>query len=184
MNFEQSRANPGKWVTMVGTATKLDIKTGDYGPYGLGSITDTYGESQGVLFASSEKSPLVNVSCLKEPASWAVKYDANTQKYKVYFNQFQQGLPKGSAGPGPPQGPQQPRQATKAPVTDKDHMIIRQTAGKVFATLYANRSENMAFDGFVADCEAFTQYVINGLPKPKEQPFEEFASEQDRLEFP
>jgi hypothetical protein len=192
MNFQTARANPGKFTKMIGTATKLDIKSGDYGPYGLGSITDTYGESQNVLFASSEKSPLVGDSCLHQPASWAVRYDANTQKYKVYFEGFQiehsttfpaQISPPQIAHPVsqlPPQGPQNARQATNARQVSPDSLFIgKQAVWKGYCEAVKN-SEG-AFDVNIAIDQCWQ--VWNKFMIPEAQPLELANNPNDFQQF-
>ena len=86
MNFQEARNIPGKFVSILGTAIRFELKEGNFGPYGLGDIRDANGEEQGVLFASSDKSPLPSTTCVNQMAGWGIKYDANTQNYKAYFN--------------------------------------------------------------------------------------------------
>ena len=144
MNFQTVRNNPGKFIQMQATAIKFDIKTGEYGNYALGNIIDTTGENQKVFFAASDDSPLPDVSCKQQLAVWATRFDANTQKYKVYFNGFVQQQPTGAqpaqvpqtASQGSPQMPQAPPQATNAPQgTDTDaRSIAINIASKLVTT--------------------------------------------------
>ncbi len=116
MNFQTARNSPGNFVQMQGTAVKFDIKSGEYGDYALGSITDNTGFNQKVFFAASDDSPLPDDSVKGQLANWGVKFDANKQKFKAYFNGYTQQQAQGhqDAAQSGSQDPQTPPQGTKA----------------------------------------------------------------------
>lgn len=115
MNFQVAMNNPGKFEKMQGTVNKFDVKTGEYGDYALGEITDNENCTKKVFFAASDDSPLPDkATCFNKLGIWAVRYDANTQRIKVYFNGLvaQQLQPQATqqAPPQTAQGQQQPAQ--------------------------------------------------------------------------
>ena len=113
MNFQAVRNNPGKYEQMQGTAVKFDIKTGEYGNYALGKMTDNLGETVKMFYASSDDSPCPDIGCMNKLGIWSVRFDANKGQYKAYFNSLvaqQLQPPQGS-----PQGHQNAPQGTKPP---------------------------------------------------------------------
>lgn len=120
MNFQVAMNNPGKFEKMQGTVNKFDVKTGEYGDYALGEITDNENCTKKVFFAASDDSPLPDkATCFNKLGIWAVRYDANTQRIKVYFNGLvaQQLQPQATqqAPPQTAQGQQQSTQQSNLP---------------------------------------------------------------------
>lgn len=105
MNFQTARSAPGTIVQMQGIATTWDYKPqGTYGPYALADILDTAGETQKVLISGSSQSVLPGPEVQNQPGLWGIKYDANTQKLKGYFNGYaQQGQAPQTQAPPPQQ---------------------------------------------------------------------------------
>ena len=107
MNLQHAKNNPGTFQQMRATATKFDVKQGDFGPYALGTLKDELGDEEKVLFAVKKGETLVDACCAMELGIWAIRYDANTGKFKAYYNgsvakQLQNGQ----------QAPSQPAQST------------------------------------------------------------------------
>ncbi len=86
MNLQHAKNNPGKFHEMRAKATKFDVKEGDYGLYALGTLKDELGNEEKVLFAVKKDDILVDASSAMELGIWGVKYDANTGKFKAYYN--------------------------------------------------------------------------------------------------
>ena len=127
MNLQHAKNNPGTFQQMRATATKFDVKQGDYGPYALGTLRDEMGNEEKVLFAVKQDETLVDACCAKELGIWGVKYDANTGKFKAYYNgsvakqlQNQQQAPQNT-----PQSPQPPAQRPNVPQT-QDTKPVRE----------------------------------------------------------
>jgi hypothetical protein len=102
-------------MPIEGTATKFDLKDGQYGPYALGMVRDSTGEAAKVLFSSRDNAddpkdnkPLPDAGCLNRPALWVGIYDANKTQYKVLFNYY--------TGPERPPHPQAASQPVHVPV--------------------------------------------------------------------
>ena len=139
MNFQHTRNNPGKSEQMQGTAVKFDIKTGEFGDYALGKMTDNLGETVQMFYASSDDSPLPDIGCMNKLCIWGVKYDANTQRYKAYFNGFVGAVQQGQVEPyQPPQRPQTPPQQSNSPqATQSPGKDVRAKALEIAAILVA-----------------------------------------------
>lgn len=115
MNLQHAKNNPGKFHELRATATRFDVKDGQYGYYGLGAIKDELDNEEDVLFAVKKGDTLVDAATAMQLCIWAVRYDANDGNYKAYF--------KGTVAKqlqGTPQSPPQPAQATKPPQQDND----------------------------------------------------------------
>jgi len=119
MNFQMCQQSAGKYLMLSGIATRYEIIDGQWGPYGLGSLRDSTGRTEDMMFASSDKSPLPPQSLLNIPCVYTVQWDANKQKFKAYFKSYanQQQMPNAYQAPrqasqNAQQPPQQPAQST------------------------------------------------------------------------
>ena len=143
MNFQHARNNPGKSEQIQGTAIKFDIKThAEYGDYALGKMTDNLGETVEMFYAASNDSPLPDKGCMNKLCIWGVKYDANTQKYKAYFNglvaqqlQPQQGQVTPYQPPQRPQTPPQQPNSAQGAVTDAQLLAFAERVLKLMESL-------------------------------------------------
>jgi len=142
MNFQHARNNPGKSEQIQGTAVKFAIKAGEFGNYALGKMTDNLGETVDMFYASSDDSPLPDIGCMNKVGIWGVKYDANTQRYKAYFNGLvaQQMQPQqGQVTPyQPPQRPQTPPQQANVAggmITDTQLLAFAERVLKLMESL-------------------------------------------------
>ena len=95
---------------MRGTATKFDVKDGDYGFYALGTFKDELGSEEKMFFAVKKGDTLVDVATAMQLCLWGIKYDANTDNYKAYFNNLVAKQLQDN-----PQSPPQSTQATNPP---------------------------------------------------------------------
>ncbi len=171
MNFAICRGTPGTWFTIQGTATKFDLRKGDYGDYGLGSLTDTDGESQDVLFTSKKGKPTPTADCLNRLATYGALYDANTQKYKVMFNSFAVDAPNSSNQAQNTQAEQKSSQ-TAAQGPDWDAKQLREHRGYAVrdATLLVMQlaeinqtAQGMKPDLVLEIAEKYINYIYNGI---------------------
>jgi hypothetical protein len=111
MNFQAARNAPGQILRMQGIVSNYTVSQGNFGPYGMGDLADTAGEIQKTLITVGKNSTvgLPGPECNGLPAMWGIKFDANNQNYKAYFNGYagQQQVP--------PQQYQQPAAQAVAP---------------------------------------------------------------------
>lgn len=196
MNWTHCRNNPGTWQTMRGTATKYDTKTGQYGDYALGNITDDLGESIQVLFGSNDKSPLPGAQCVGHIAIWGGLYDANTQKYKAMFNNYAQSQqPPAQQAPAPPQQAYQPPAPPQAPAAPPQHRqppqdptrvsIERQCAWKAACRIAAGAGD-MTLPDIEEHALAGAQFMATGQTKyfnPNYNPDPQQVPEGDDIPF-
>ena len=122
VNLQHAKANPGKFHEMRATATRFDVKDGQYGWYALGAIKDEPGNEEDVLFAVKKGETLVDANTAMKLCIWAVRYDANDGKYKAYFKgTVAKQLQDTPQSPPQPANYQQPTpQGKKEPVTQND----------------------------------------------------------------
>ena len=95
---------------MRGTPTRYVMKSGQYGPYALGKFRDDQNTEVDMIFSGGKNSPLPNENLVGIPTIWAVKWDANKQKYSALFNSYA-GQAHGQPGPVNPYGSQNAQQA-------------------------------------------------------------------------
>lgn len=176
MNWNHCRNNPGTWQTMRGTATRYEPKTGQFGDFALGDITDDLGESVQVLFGSNDKSPLPGPQCVGHIAIWGGIYDANTQKYKAMFNSYahsqqpaaQQAPPPPQQGyqPPPQQQPTPPPPPQRQPPQDPTRVSIeRQCAWKAACNIAAQVVGDMPLADIEEHALAGAQFMATGQTK-------------------
>jgi hypothetical protein len=196
MNFQAARNAPGTFVQMQGVISNYTVTQGNFGPYGMGDLADAVLETQKVLVASSNNSPLPGLECNNQPALWGIRFDANTQKYKAYFNgyaqqgqqqapsqQYQQPAPQAPAPqyqPPPqtpqnyPQTPQNRPQATQAPqvpVNAERTSIERQVCVKAACRVAAVGGQSV--HEILDWCNQLHQWIRTG-----QIPYSEVASAQ------
>lgn len=172
MNLQHAANNPGKFHEMRAKATKFDVKEGDYGLYALGTLKDELGNEEKVLFAVKKGETLVDAATAKQLCIWGVKYDANTDNFKAYFNSTVAKQLQGQ------QGAQQPAQSTNpqynAPQGEKEPGwgIVLRT--RVVCAYIASGKEPLA-----EDVEYWMEYIKTGIDaslpgnKPTENQSEE-----------
>lgn len=195
MNFQAVFNAPGTYITMRGTPTKYDFQQGQFGPYALGDLVDDAGQSVQVLFSGTKKVALPQQSLLNVPCIWSVKYDANSQDTKAYFqSQVQQGAAPQQAQPqggqSPPPQAQQPPQNAPQPASGNEkvdwdgkqrrefrsHAVHSATLLVVALAEVNKESRGMSPELVVQMAETYVNYVYNGKetvpnpPGPSEPP--------------
>lgn len=163
MNLQHAKNNPGKFHELRATATRFDVKNGQYGYYGLGAIKDELGNEEDVLFAVKKGDTLVDANTAMQLCIWAVRYDANDGNYKAYFNSTVAKQLQGS-----PQSPQKEPESTNAPRQGNNDVEIRKC---VTCALLSKRGGEKPL---IEDIEYWMKYIETGkdasLPGNKSEP--------------
>jgi hypothetical protein len=179
MNWQDCRNAPGKWKPIEGTATKFDLRDGQYGPYALGTVRDSTGEDAKVLFSSKDNAedpkdnkPLPDAGCLNRPAVWVGLYDANKQQYRVLFNYYTgpERPPHPNATPEPVHVPVQKEVDWDAKeLREKRGYAIRDAALLVTTLAEVSQNANGCSPELVQEiAEMFVTYVYNGPQDPRD----------------
>ena len=201
MNLQAAFETPGYWQVVTGTPRRYELKSGQYGPYALGTMEDNTGAVVEMMFSGGKETALPPQSLLNVPCLWAVKYDANTQKYKALFKQYAaQGAPQ-QAPQSPPQRPQTPPQAAKAPnvaqTTSNEAYIQREEAKQVsierqcawkgacqvYSTTPPNEDMNALRAAVVDLAQAGLHFIQTGEYSPNYPPPDPSIQEDEDIPF-
>lgn len=166
MNLQHAKNNPGKFHKVRATATKFDVKQGDYGEYALGILRDEMGNEEKVLFAVKEGNILPNISSAQQLGIWGIRYDANTDNFKAYYNGAVTKQPQGQ------QASQTASESTKPPRTQSNapawQALDRELVQKdVICALLASRKRPEP-----NEVKIWVDYIMDGVhpdSKPQSQ---------------
>jgi len=119
MNFQQVMAAPGQYIQLQATITDIKHMNGEYGSYALGKAQDNQGQVASVMFTCKKEMQFPTGLAAGHRCNWAGKFDANTQKMKLFFGSMAQADVAAQApAQAPPQGPITPAAQALPPLPD------------------------------------------------------------------
>lgn len=186
MNFQSVKASPGQYIQLQAAIVEIKHITGDYGPYALGKAQDNQGFVEEVFFTIKKGAQFPTGLAAGHSCNWAGRWDANTQKMKLYFDSMaQRDVAAQAPVPAPPQAkesffnvppqepyhvpvqqpqaPQAPPQAPNAPRPTRDATgvsIERQCTVKAVCEFYAGTDTGLAT--LLDACHHFHRWIETG----------------------
>lgn len=187
MDFAHVIQAPGKYIDLQVVVTDIQHRTGDWGNWATGKAMDGPGISKDVSFAvagnDQQGNPKVFPTdlAINHRINCAGKFDANTNKMRIYFNSYsqEQAPPPNSyppvQQPAPQQqpyqqpAPQQPR-PTPPPTRDATGVSIERQAAWKSACEVAARRSPMSLDDTEAWALRGSQFMTDGRLHPQGPP--------------
>jgi hypothetical protein len=106
MNFQSVKAAPGQYIQLQAAIVEIKHQSGEYGDYALGKAQDNTGQVEQVMFTCKKEMQFPTGLAAGHSCNWAGKYDANTQRMKLFFGSMaQRDVAAQAPATPPPQAP-------------------------------------------------------------------------------